>query len=217
MTDEQIDQVQEKYSITFTPEHREFLRILHTIDRKAKVYEDDAIEEGSFVEQPFFRNWLEDEEDIRWALKAVHDYISEDITRSAFWLNSWGAKPDTAEERIRIFNELYAKAPKLVPVHAHRYQVADLSLEKRPVLSILGTDVVYYGSDFRYYLLNEMAAHLDIYHREYDKEDNVWYWVENEEYKACFEYYDKAKLSPLPFWNNFVLYDWTNHANNVHL
>jgi hypothetical protein len=28
MTDEQIDQVQEKYLIIFTPEHREFLKIL---------------------------------------------------------------------------------------------------------------------------------------------------------------------------------------------
>jgi hypothetical protein len=217
MTDEQIDRVQDKYSITFTPEHRQFLSILHTIDRKEKIYESCGNEENSFVERPFFRNWLEDDEDIMAALNAVYDNMSKDVSRAAFWLKSWGAKPDTAEERIKIFNELYARAPKLVPVNGHRYQVADLSLEKRPVLSILGTDIVYYGSDFRNYLINEIPEHLDIYHREYSKENDEWDWAVNEEYKDYVEYYDKSKLPHIPFWNSFVLYDWTSNAKNVRL
>lgn len=199
MTDEQIDLVQERYAIIFTPEHREFLRILHTIDRKAKVFEDYDSEEGPYYECSFFRNWLEDDEDIKPRLNNVYDAISEDIKRNKFWLNSWGMRPETAEERMEIFNELYATAPKLVPVCGHRYQVADMSLEKRPVLSILGADIVYYGSDFRYYLLQEISDHLNIYHRVYDEEDQAWCWTVNDEYKDCFEYYDKTRLPDMPF------------------
>ncbi|HEY0612451.1 MAG TPA: hypothetical protein VGD35_22405 [Chitinophaga sp.] len=217
MTDEQIDEVQEKYSIAFTPEHREFLRILHTIDRKERVYEEYDSEEGEYYEQSFFRNWLEDDEDIKSRLNFVYNSMSEDVIRGSIWLNSWGKQPDTKEERRKIFDELYAKAPKLVPVTAHRFQVADMSLEKRPVLSILGADVVFYGSDFRYYLLDELSEHLNIYHREYDEEDGVWHWHVNEEYKGCFECYDKTKIPDIPFWKSFVLIDWTNHENNLHL
>ncbi|OQP44429.1 hypothetical protein A4H97_08595 [Niastella yeongjuensis] len=132
-------------------------------------------------------------------------------------MNSWGLRSTNAEERISIFDELFKKAPKLVPVMGHRYQVADMSLEKRPVLSILGTDVVYYGSDFRYYLLNEIKDHLNIYHKVYDEEDDTWYWNFNDGFEDTFEYYDRTKLPELPFWKSFVLFDWTNHANNVNL
>lgn len=42
MTEEQIDATEAKYDITFMPEHRAFLRILHTIDRKKVIeYEEE--------------------------------------------------------------------------------------------------------------------------------------------------------------------------------
>jgi hypothetical protein len=217
MTDEQIDHVQEKYSIIFTPEHREFLRILHTIDRKEKVYSEYGSEEGEYYECSFFRNWLEDYEEIRLRLPSVYEPISEDVANNKFWINSWGKRYDTVEDRMNIFNKLYEKAPKLVPVMGHRFQVADLSLDKRPVLSILGTDVVFYGSDFRFYLLQEIREHLNIYHREYDEEDKTWYWTLNKEYSNIFEYFDKTKLPDTPFWKSFFLFDWTDHNNNVNL
>jgi hypothetical protein len=217
MTDEQIDHLQEKYSIIFTPEHREFLRILHTIDRKEKVYREYGSEEGEYRERSFFHNWLEDDEDIRSRLTFVYDTISKDIASSRFWINSWGKRYDTTEERMEIFNELYEKAPKLVPVMGHRFQVADLSLEKRPVLSILGTDIVFYGSDFRYYLLDEIREHLNIHHLEYDEEDETSYWVLNEGYSDVFEHYDNTKLPDTPFWKSFFLFDWTDHSKNVNL
>lgn len=64
MTNEQIDQVEERYSIRFTPEHLEFLRIMHTIDRKARTYAYYGEEESECYEHSIFRNWLEDHEEI---------------------------------------------------------------------------------------------------------------------------------------------------------
>jgi hypothetical protein len=37
LTDDQIDSVENKYGVKFTPEHRAFLCILHTTDRKEKI------------------------------------------------------------------------------------------------------------------------------------------------------------------------------------
>ncbi|MBO9728553.1 MAG: hypothetical protein J7623_07950 [Chitinophaga sp.] len=217
MTDEQIDEVEERYGFTFTPDHRLFLKILHTIDRKERVYEYYGSEEGEYYECSFMRNWLTDDEDIKPRLNSVYDRILKDVIANKFWINSWGTRSGNVEERVNIFNEKYAKAPRLVPVIAHRYQVADLSLETNPVLSILGTDIVYYGTDFRHYLLKELSEHLNIYHSVFDEEDQVWYWEVNDEYKDYFESYDKNNLPEFPFWKSFVLFDWTNHANNIHL
>jgi hypothetical protein len=211
MTDEQIDLTEQRYAITFTPEHREFLRILHTIDRKQKVFEQDGSEEGLYTETSFLRNWLEDD-DIGRRLNDVHNEISNDIKTGKMWPNSWGQCPETVEERMKIFSKLYATAPKLIPIAGHKYQVVDVPGEKKPVLSILGTDIVYYGSDFRYYLLNEMRDHLNVYHREYDEEDKVWYWAVNNEDKNLFEHIDKNKGADIPFWKDFILHDWTNDA-----
>lgn len=101
MTDVQINEVQTRYHISFTPEHRAFLRILHTLDRKVKTYD----EAGTYVESSFFRNWLEDEEDIRHTLRTLHDYIADDVA-GGFWLNSWGLCPGTKEERLQVFETL---------------------------------------------------------------------------------------------------------------
>ncbi len=105
-----------------------------------------------------------------------------------------------------------------MPVAYHRYQVVDPSVEVSPVLSIRGFDVVWYGRDFRHYLISELQDLLDIYVRnETAKESDDWNGHLREPYKDCFEYYDKAKLPAIPFWRNLVVYDWCDHSNNANL
>jgi len=67
LKEEEIDAVEEKYGVRFMPEHRDFLKILHTIDRKEEV-ERSPYPEGdkpTIEKTPFFYNWLEDEAEIR--------------------------------------------------------------------------------------------------------------------------------------------------------
>jgi hypothetical protein len=220
LTEEQIADKEEKYKITFTPEHKEFLQILHTIDRKERVYEEYGSETGSYVERSFLRNWLEDDEDILYYLNVVYTDIFEAVKMDRLWFNSWGTRPERVEERIAIFEKLYANAPKLTPVAYHRYQVADMNLEKRPVLSIAGLDIIYYGSDFRHYLALELREYFGTYlleYLQYDDENHVWYLIETDDYADESTYRCKTKLPDLPFWQSFALMDWTNHANNVNL
>lgn len=218
MTDDQIDGVQARYSIRFTPEHREFLRIMHAVDRKARYYEYYGEEEGKCYEQSLFRNWLEDHDEIESRLTFPYDCMVEDtLAGKGVWLKSWGPEPETPEERLRIFHENWAVGPPLVPILGHRYQVADLTLEQRPVLSIIGFDVVWYGNNFRQYLLHELNRHLDIYEPVFNEIERIWYPEVREEYKVLFEPYDKHKLPDIPFWTKLAQFDLFDHSQNDHL
>jgi hypothetical protein len=55
MTEAEINQTERKYNIKFTPEHREFLRILHSVDRKV-IYKYDEDDSEEIIERPYFYN-----------------------------------------------------------------------------------------------------------------------------------------------------------------
>lgn len=175
MTDEQIDATEAKYGITFMPEHRAFLRILHTIDRKViNEYEEEG--ETNTYQSSFFYNWLEDEEEIVSRLDWPYRTIFEDVSPAkGVWLKSWGTRPASVEDRERIFADWYAKAPKLLPLRSHRFLVSQADLADRPVLSVYGSDTIIYGWDLRLYLLKEITDHLDLYVPVFDEEDQCYY------------------------------------------
>ena len=63
LTDDQIDSIENKYAVKFVPEHRAFLRVLHTTDRKEKIQYIKIIDgkEVTVIEEhSYFYNWLTD-------------------------------------------------------------------------------------------------------------------------------------------------------------
>ncbi|AXY72465.1 hypothetical protein D3H65_00060 [Paraflavitalea soli] len=92
LTDDEIDAVEAKYAVRFMPEHRAFLRILHTIDRKEKI--EHADEDGVVIEErPFFYNWLQDDKEIKEYLDWPFRTIFEDVTSpNGVWLKALGGK-----------------------------------------------------------------------------------------------------------------------------
>lgn len=208
MTDNQIDEVEEKYCIKFTLEHRAFLKILHTLDRKEKYeYLDD--EESIVEENSFFYNWFEDDEEIKrkliWPFEQIlHDIFSE--MNHPFWLDSWGKRPESKEETIKLFTEIYQKSPQLIPIKSHRFVVSDNTLKHRPILSIWGTDTIVYGWTLRTYLINELKYYLDIWKDVYDEEDQQYYSDLNEEarkiHDADYKYHPSKTI---PFWQEIIL------------
>ena len=194
----------------FTPENKAFLKILHTIDRKEKVYADPDLEEGEFEQRPFFFNWLRDDDEINKAFKWPFEQILADIMRQpsklGYWSSKWGPLPKKESEKEVFFTNWYNHAPKLMPVKGHRFQVCDLSYIDRPILSIWGADIVIYGMNFREYLLTELCDHLDVYCFTYDEEDKTFY----PEFKPEFDEYfmvDKKlrkRIENIPFWREIV-------------
>jgi len=188
LSEKQIDDTEIKYSISFTPEHREFLKILHTIDRKEIIEYTDTFDEGAEIlieEKPFFYNWLTDDVELKERFDWPFDTIYKDVIGSnSVWLKSWGTRPSTDEGIKKIYSNWFEKTQKLIPLTSHRFLVSDLSLVHRPVLSIWGSDIIVYGWNLRNYLLRELQDHLNIKKLVYDEEDACYYSELIEEVKS---------------------------------
>lgn len=210
LSEEQIDQVERKYEVSFTSEHKEFLKILHAIDKKEIVeYED----EGKLIaeECTFFYNWLENETEIISQINSFYKWMWDDIISvNHVWLKSWGIKPKSLERKKEIFDEWFSKLPQLLPVRDSACVVENNNLKLNPVVSVRGSDVVILGWDFRTYLLYELRDHLDIYTDVYDEEDKRFYPELIDEVQQIFNEnfkYDETK--DIPYLKEIILY-WSS-------
>ncbi|KFF27349.1 hypothetical protein [Chryseobacterium vrystaatense] len=210
LTDDQIDDVEIKYNVKFTSDHRTFLRILHAVDKKEIVeYED----EGKLVteECTFFYNWLDDEDEILKTMNEPYEGMwqdTDDINR--VWLKSWGVKPKYLEKRKEIFDEWFSKLQKLLPVRGTRFVVDNNGLIWSPVVSVSGSDVVVIGWDFRTYLLYELRNHLDIYMDVFDEEDQRFYPEFIDEVRNIFdENYKCDDTKDIPYLKEMSMY-WSS-------
>lgn len=208
LTDAEIDEVEIKYDLKFSEEHREFLRILHTVDRKEIVEREISEEEPPYdyietieEEATFFYNWKSEDkadvEEIKKRLNWPYETIFQDIQGSnKVWLKCWGEKPENVEEQKLVFEEWYEKAPKLMPLYGHRFLVNDFNKKENPVLSVWGSDTIVYGWNLRHYLLNELGYLLNL-----DRE---------ELYEKIFKKeFEKAKTKDISHWKEIIMY-WSS-------
>ncbi|MDI9339554.1 MAG: SMI1/KNR4 family protein [Sediminibacterium sp.] len=212
LTNQQIDEVEKKYNVKFTPEHRAFLLLLHSIDKKeVNYYEGETEGQMEVVEEPYFYNWLRDEKEIRDYLDWPERTIFQDVSgMNRVWLKSWGKRPESNEERLKIFRDWYNRAPKLLPITAHRFLVSDISLADRPVLSVWGSDIIVYGWSLKSFLLMEFKWALDLMVPYYDEEYQEWDEDLCQELKDYFKReYEAAMHKDLPFWKEMILF-WSS-------
>lgn len=80
-----------------------------------------------------------------------------DVENNNFWLKQWGDKPLDLITAKNVCIALIQKAPKLIPIFSHRYMPQINGIENPPVISIVQTDIIYYGYDLEEYLLNEFT------------------------------------------------------------
>jgi len=210
LTDEEISSIECKYSIEFTPEHKDFLRILHTIDRYEKIEYTETFDEDAEVlveEIPFFYNWKKDEKEITEKLIWPYKTILEDVLGvNQVWLESWGKKPISDIEKEKIFSDWFQKTPKLIPIKSHRFIISDKNLKFRPVLSVYGSDIIVYGWDLRSYILNELKDELGLIELLYDEEDKEWYTETKKQLREIFEKdYKFNEEKDIPYWKEMIL------------
>lgn len=207
MEESQIDEIESKYIVKFTPEHRAFLRILHTIDRKKPLTEDHVFEtpDGVLItEQSFFYNWFTDDSEIRMMLDWPYRTILQDVPNRT-WLNSWGEKPQSSQERERIFEQWYQQAPKLLPLYAHRFLISEPQDGGNPVLSVWGSDTIVYGWDLRSYLLDELKVELGLTESYFNEEYQEWDYRSVKEAQLIRDY-GFAANKEIPFWGELIEY-----------
>ncbi|MCW3465032.1 hypothetical protein [Chitinophaga nivalis] len=209
LTDTEIDQIEKKYAIRFSPAHREFLRILHTIDRKEVMEYKETFEEDAPIQKmqrPFFYNWLTDDQEIKERFEWPYETILSDILGvNDTWQEAWGPRPKTPEEQTTLFSQWYHTAPPLIPITSHRFSLSAPDLPDAPILSVYGSDIIVYGWNFRHYLLNELVEHLNLCELVYDEEDQCHYAETLQEIKAINEWERAhADTNRIPVWKEML-------------
>ena len=103
-----------------------------------------------------------------------------DVEHNDFWLTTWGDKPDDMAIRLRIACKEMRKAPKLIPVFAHRYVSSFPKEAGNPVYSAYQTDIIFYGHD-------------------------IWDYFEIEFGSKRQSQIDFDSIKHIPFWNDMIL------------
>lgn len=103
-----------------------------------------------------FVDWRDgDPNAIRESMRWPFEGMCFDIENHVFWLEEWGPRPESDAEACTIARHAVDRAPVLIPVCGHRYMPDRPHEAGNPVLSVMQTDVIYYGRDLFHYLQNE--------------------------------------------------------------
>ena len=182
----EIEEVERKYSVKFTREHKLFLQILHSVNRKQPASELTS-------ERPFFYNWIRDEEEIRAKMNWAFEQILFDVLNNKTWIESWGERPKTQEMIKEVFKKQFDKSSVLLPIYTHRFILNEYEDRPNIILSIWGSDTIIYGKNFRHYLLNEIRGSLNLSKQEQKEVDTIG---ERE--------HNNKEYRKLPFWGEII-------------
>ncbi|MGW5350350.1 hypothetical protein ACWERV_07505 [Streptomyces sp. NPDC004031] len=146
LTDDEFDRIEEAYSFQFSDDHRAFLA--------AGLPVSSPPEEGATWDNPW-PNWRSGSLDdlrshLEWPTRGVITSVQH-----GYWHTSWGVRPTDIEVARSVAEEQLAVVPQLVPLYAHRFLPAGRGTHGHPVLSVWGTDIIYYGEDLAEYISHE--------------------------------------------------------------
>ncbi len=139
LSDAEVSTIEEKYGFRFPPDLRTLLQ--------------HSLPAGQYF--PNWRNGPEAElrERLSWPLEGLLFDVEHGV-----WQASWGPKPLVLAEAFAHIRRLVASAPTLVPVYSHRYIPTKPHRSGNPVLSVVQTDIIYYGNDLADYFRNEFQV-----------------------------------------------------------
>jgi hypothetical protein len=159
---DEIDAIEQRWDIRFPAPYRTFLAMLNAPDQGmySVGWSDDETEElTEFDDEPSFYDWNRDNEELTYALECPLDGLLFDVEHNDLWPKSWGTKPEAGQIQAHLAG-LIESAPALIPVCGHRYLLDHKIGDDYPVLSVHQSDIIFYGSNLRDYLLRELVALL---------------------------------------------------------
>lgn len=161
LSNSEIEQVQARYSFTFPPDLRTLLQTALPIS------------DG-------FPNWRTNQIPL-WQLDILSGILF-DVEHNNWWLPTWGTRPKSLKTAIEFVRLQVSKAPKLIPIYSHRYISETPNLPGNPVMSVVQTDIIYYGSDLYSYLPNEFSHEIHLRKPDPTPIRPVSFWAEIIEY-----------------------------------
>ena len=140
----EIHEAEEAFALQFPPDLKQFLMFVLPTGKG-------------------WPNWrsIKDPE-IDRMLNWPYEGICSDIQHNAFWPADWGSQPGSLSDAFKFAKQKVDAAPKLIPIHGHRYLPDRPSVAGNPVFSVYQTDIIYYGSDLGNYFRNEFAYYFKV-------------------------------------------------------
>ncbi len=127
LTGTELDRIEQRFGCTFAEDHRAFLATVLPVGTGWPDWRDGDPDVLS--------------ETLDWPIEGV----LLDVERNGFWWPSWGQRPATAP--LAVARRHLLAAPRMVPVHSHRYLPAERSSFGHPVLSMYQTDISCVAED----------------------------------------------------------------------
>jgi hypothetical protein len=149
LTDREMAAVEATFGFEFADDHRAFLAAALPVWTSGH---DDHPDKASWG----WPNWRDlDSEQLRRQVEWPRTAALTDI-RNGHWPDGWGKRPTDGEAAEGKAERLLARAPRLVPVYAHRYLPAGRATSGHAVLSVHHlTDIIVYGIDLPDYIDHE--------------------------------------------------------------
>ncbi len=134
----ELRRVQRRHGFEFNPDHRALLAAGLPLGGR-------------------WPNWRKPDDRLRrWLAEPVEGVIF-DVAENGFWFPAWGSRPAEPTAALAVAKRALEDVPVLVPVYGHRFAPA-LPRPGLPVLSVVQTDVIVYGTDLAHYLSREFGS-----------------------------------------------------------
>ncbi|MEZ0225811.1 MAG: hypothetical protein ACAH83_14745 [Alphaproteobacteria bacterium] len=140
----EIEDVQAKWGLRFPPDLVELLR-----EQRSPISSHDPGNSFDWV--------LTDAPAIQRRLDWPFEGFWFDVQNNNLWWPEWGKKPASLPEQRERLKEIFAAAPKLIPLYSHRYLPQEPFERENPVFSVYQADVIYYGVNLRDWIKHEAA------------------------------------------------------------
>lgn len=141
LTDAEFARIERGYEFEFADDHRAFLAAGLPLNSPAP---------GPRNPWPDWRDAAPG--DLRERLGWPVEGALFDVQHNALWHPSWGQRPADTSGALTTARQHLSRAPKMIPVYAHRYLPAGRGTYGHPVLSIYQTDIIVYGTDLADYI-----------------------------------------------------------------
>ncbi|MCA8919461.1 MAG: hypothetical protein KDB32_10310 [Planctomycetes bacterium] len=139
------------------------------------------------------RNWSR-----RDMAERVADELQFNVESGDIWLESWGPRPRHKAEARGVVVEWATKGPFLLPLFGHRFAVCEPVLPNTPVLSIYGSDWIYYGWNIASWLEQEFLGRDLFNEQPWPPHQSIGQWQEVLDF-GCPELDEHGNLiAPVP-------------------
>ena len=153
LTDAELTRVEKEYGFEFADDHRAFLAAGLPLNIELPRQEGVIYTHA----QPW-PDWRDGDPDaLRKALFRPTQGVLDGV-EDGDWYEEWGERPADRAEAIRIAEARLAMVPRMVPIYGHRYLPGGRASYGHPVLSMWGTDIIYYGTDLVDYIHQEFGG-----------------------------------------------------------